>query len=851
MAIGKKQPASRSDIAKLRKEREEKKRKEKEAKRYQEEQAKKPKPNLGTEGKEKPEQDAPFMKGMRRKGPEDLRKDLKSSAKDAESRGDVGRTASEAVGAAKDFGSKLMTSIQEIGKAAVAPDEKVPVGSQGKPTNPFDEGYMSADDQDTMTGIGDIGQYYYNRYKDPVRRGLGQASDFIRGAQKKTRDSARSIADYMSDDSIKARQQEAAKNRANDREIERGADLKAELEAADDGDMKEAYGLYLNRLKQQYPNAEHMWAFADPNSEEYDEEEYNIGYQEFVQDMTGISPNEDPFALESHKRYGGGITGSEARARLEGKGEKQVKYVDEDPYDNVPPVKTEVMVAPRTNLNVKDFPSGSRDESNENRIRNITARRKAEGKTDLDDGMSRGANATGVDPVTGLPVVKGNIVRTDGVNVSRQRRAPNASTMQVLQDPNLSNVDKAMYFAQEMGLDFDRIPPEEHVDAAITFTQAYHPATLKKKGYVISGDGSNINMAADNFDPESLDVLRGTQIREDGDQGTTITGSAPRTYVPGKELLAKRENRKNYQNFLRDSKSHNASIAFQNNDGGVFTNKYRLEDGSFDAEQFDRENPGILLDPSDPRYNQRLNRVIDAIDRGTAVKQQNINRGYMQNLQSPTLNPIMMKQSLDQTDDLREKAEIALGHGNRELADMYLQMDADDNALLLAEAGKENEEVNFDAPGATTQYLKSQLASGDLTSKEVIGTVVQAGVPEDQATNMTITMLANAKPPAAVMADPVVISELDRLIGMPMQEFMDPVRGTMLAAEPEVVRDKFIRAAMTKYGFPPNYQPQLFNYWNRWQRQNGYQGEIPGEQRPQRTTEDQQPEGVQPPAGMN
>ena len=210
MAIGKKQPASRSDLAKLRKEREEKKRQEKERKEYQEEQAKKPKPNIGTEGKKKPEQDAPFMKGMRRKGPNDLRKDLKLSAKGAESRGDISRTASEAVGAAKDFGSKLMTSIQDIGKAAVAPDEKVPVGSQGKPTNPFDEGYMSADDQDTMTGIGDIGQYYYNRYKDPVRRGIGKASDFIRGAQKQAREGvqgARSLAEYMSDDKIEERRE--------------------------------------------------------------------------------------------------------------------------------------------------------------------------------------------------------------------------------------------------------------------------------------------------------------------------------------------------------------------------------------------------------------------------------------------------------------------------------------------------------------------------------------------------------------------------------------------------------------------------------------------------------------------
>lgn len=876
MAIGKKQSASRSDLAKLRKEREEKKRQEKETKKYQEEQAKKPKPNIGTEGKKKPEQDAPFMKGMKRKGPDDLRKDLKSSAKDAEYRGDVRRTASETVGAAKDFGSKLMTSIKDIGKAAVAPDKPsltdMPLGSQGKPTNPFDEGYMSADDQDTMTGIGDIGQYYYNRYKDPVRRGIGKASDFIRGAQKKAREGvqgARSLAEYMSDDSIKARQQEAAKNRSNDREIERGADLKAELEEADNEDMRAAYDLYLNRLKQQYPDAEKMWAFADPNSEEYDEEEYNIGYQEFVQDMTGISPDEDTFALQSHKRYSGGITGAEAKARLEGKGEKQVKYVDEDPYDNVPPVKTEVMVAPRTNLNVKDFPTGQRDESNEARIRNITARRRAEGKTDLDDGMSRGANATGVDPATGLPVVKGNIVRTDGVNISRQRRAPNASTVQVLQDPNLSPVDKAMYFAQEMGLDFDKIAPEQHVDAAITFFQAHSPAALAKDGYVISGDqsfkneaGDFVDMSGADFDPESLDVLRGTQIREDGNQGTTIEGSAPRTYVPGKELLAKRENRKNYQNFLRQTRSSNASKDFQNDDGGVFTNKYRLEDGSFDVESFNAENPGIIpvdeegnINPNDPMTRQRIRRVEDAIDRGTAVKQQGINRGYMQNLQSPTLRPIMMKQSLDQTDDLREKAEIAVAHGRPDLAEMYIQMDADDTALLMAQtkadAERENEEINFETPGATTQYLSSQMASGDMTTRQVVNSLTASGnLTEPQAKKATVSMLVGAKPPVAVMADPLVQEGLESLIS-PMNSYLDNLRGSPFAATPEQVRDKFIKDAMTTYGFTADYQPFLFEYWNKWQRSNRYEGEIPGEQKPQRTTEDQQPEGVQPPAGMN
>lgn len=871
MAIGKKTPASRSDIAKLRKEREEKKREEQEAKKK----AAEPKPNLGTEGKKKPKKDDTFFEDNRPKsaGTGTVR------AKDI----------APVVEGAKDFGSKLMTSIKDIGKAAVAPDEEnigsAEKGSQGLPTNPFAPGSMSADDQDTMTGISDIGEYYAKKYGPALKENsirAGQAaikainSPIGAAAMLPTGPLGRSlVATDLASKGVKAmspggpldvrkdaiQKKKGMDYRERQRVNERSDNRKAELDAAyADPDMKEAFKMYLGRMKTQGMN-ENMYTFDS-------DEEREVAYKEFVQDMTNISPT-GSYTEGDYQQDGPTVSGAELRARLEGKGEKQVTYEDEDPYDNVPPVKKEVMVKPRTNLNVKDFPSGSRDESNEARIRNIKARRAAEGKTDLDDGMSRGANATGVDPATGLPVVKGNIVRDDGVNISRQRRAPNASTVQVLQDPNLSPVDKAMYFAQEMGLDFDKIAPEQHVDAAITFYQAHSPAALAKDGYVISGDqsfknedGDFVDMSGADFDPESLDVLRGTKIREDGDQGTTITGSAPRTYVPGKELLAKRENRKNYQNFLRQTRSHNASKDFQNDDGGVFTNKYRLEDGSFDVESFSAENPGIIpvdeegnINPDDPMTRQRIRRVEDAIDRGTAVKQQNINRGYMQNLQSPTLNPILMKQSLDQTDDLREKAAIALGYGNRELADMYLQMDADDTALLMeeekAKAARENEETNFETPGATTKYLSGQMASGDMTTGQVINALTASGnMTEPQAKKATVSMLVGAKPPVAVMAEPIVQEALGSLI-TPMRSFLDPVRGSSLAATPEQVRDKFIKDAMTTYGFTADYQPFLFEYWNKWQRGNEYEGEIPGEQKPQRTTEDQQPEGVQPPAGMN
>ena len=821
MAIGKKQSTSRSDIAKLRKEREEKKRQEKDRKDYQEEQAKKPKPNIGTEGKKKPEQDAPFMKGMKRKGPDDLRKDLKSSAKDAESRGDVSRTASETVGAAKDFGSKLMTSIKDIGKAATAPDEKVPVGSQGKPTNPFDEGYMSADDQDTMTGIGDIGQYYYNRYKDPVRRGIGTASDFIRGAQKKAREGARSVADYMSDDSIEARKQEAAKNRSNDREVERGEDLQKELsEAYTNKNMQKAYDKHLNRLKQQYPNKPKMWDY-EPGSEDYE-----IGYQEFVQDMTGISPNEDTFALQSHERHNAGITGEQALQNIKGE-------------------------VPMSMPGAVKIPNAQRDLTNAERIRTIKGQRVAAGKDELDDGMKQYSSETGVDLQTGLPVIKGDVMVGDGAGgFTRNRRAPTDELMDVVNQ--LPPGEKELYFAQQMGLNLEAIPENQRIAAARKFYAAKNPDAM----------GENFEAVPD------LDALGYD------DDGNIIQGSAPMVYKRSEKGRQQLEDRKNYQNFLRQTRSHNASSAFQNNDGGVFTNKYRLEDGSFDAESFNAENPGILpvdeegnLNPNDPGYNQRLRRVEDAIDRGTAVKQQTINRGYMQNLQSPTLRPMMMKQSLDQTDDLREKAEIAVAHGRPDLAEMYIQMDADDTALLMeqekAKAAQESKEFDPEVPGAIAGLQIKQIQSGQQNTTGLATELAATGnmtkeQASDYAAKQGVRALKDRMPTKMILADPQVMASLDRMLtgqyGL-SDEVPDAMRGKNfyhMAEEIPVIRDKFIRDAMMTYGFAAGSEADLGEYFDVFQKERYNYANF--KVLPTYSNRQDQTEGSavdQPPAGEN
>lgn len=802
MEVGKTQPALRSDLAKLRKERDEKKREEQAAKKK----AAEPKPNIGTEGKKKPEQGAPFMEGMKRKGPEDLRKDLKSSAKDAESRGDVRRTASETVGAATDFGSKLMTSMKEIGKAAVTPDEKVDtgIGSQGLPNKRFESGYMSDVNQDTMTGIGDIGEYYYKRYKDPVRRGIGAVGDFIRGAQNKAREGiqgASNLSEYMASSPFESANRETKRRlavederdrelHASQRSVERSQDLKAELEEASNPAMRTAYDLHLDSLKKQYPNKPKMWDF-EPGSEDY-----KIGLQEFAQDMTGISPKDkvNSFATEEkreYERHNAGITGEQALQNLTGK-------------------------VPMSMPGAVKIPNAQRDSTNAERIRTIKGQRVAAGKDELDDGMKQYSSETGVDLQTGLPVIKGDVMVGDGAGgFTRNRRAPTDDLMDVVNQ--LPPGEKELYFAQQMGLNLEAIPENQRIAAARKFYAAKSPEAM----------GENFEAVPD------LDALGYD------DDGNIIQRSAPMVYKRSEKGRQQLEDRKNYQDLLRRTRSHNASADFQNNDGGVFTNKYRLEDGSFDVERFNAENPGVLpvdeegnINPDDPMTR----RVQDAIDRGTAVKQQTINRGYMQNLQSPTLRPMMMKQSLDQTDDLREKAEIAYAHGDPTLAEMYLQMDADDTGLLMeeqkAKAARENKEFDPEVPGAVAGLQIKQIQSGQQNTTGLATELAATGnMTQEQATDYAakqgVRALKDRMPTKMILLDPQVMSSLERMLegryGL-SDEVPDAMRGKSWYNTHEeilVIRDKFIRDAMMTYGFAANAKSEaaLGEYFDVFQKE--------------------------------
>jgi hypothetical protein len=237
------------------------------------------------------------------------------------------------------------------------------------------------------------------------------------------------------------------------------------------------------------------------------------------------------------------------------------------------------------------------------------------------------------------------------------------------------------------------------------------------------------------------------------------------------------------------------------------------------------------------------------MDRGTAVKQQSINRGYKQNLESPTLNPMMMKQSLDQTDDLREKAEIAYAHGNLELANMYLKLDEDDTALLAAEAAQEQKDVDYDTPGAIRTKLKSDLRAMNTSIRGVVETLTMGGnVEPEQALKSAIGMAVETLPPAQVMADPQVRLGLEGIVTA-MNSNVDSFRGTMGIPTPEEARDKFIKDAMVEFGFNEQYREPLAGWWHSWQRKNKYTSELPGDA--PRQTENQQPDGIQPPEGMN
>ena len=316
----------------------------------------------------------------------------------------------------------------------------------------------------------------------------------------------------------------------------------------------------------------------------------------------------------------------------------------------------------------------------------------------------------------------------------------------------LPDGEKELYFAQQMGLDLEAIPVNQRIPAARKFYAAKSPRQWK--------------------------TLRPFQTLTHWVTTKTamLSTALPQWFTRGAKRAGSSWKTTKTQDFLRQTRSHNASKDFQNDDGGVFTNKYRLEDGSFDVESFNAENPGIIpvdkegnINPDDRITKQRIRRVEDAIDRGTAVKQQNINRGYMQNLQSPTLRPMMMKQSLDQTDNLREKAQIAYAHGDPTLAAMFMQMDADDTALLKAEAeGRANaepEEFNPEQPGAVSNIQINQLqrstnttglatelaATGNMTAEET----------SDYAAKQGVRALKDRMPVKMILADPQVMSSLD------------------------------------------------------------------------------------------
>ena len=370
-----------------------------------------------------------------------------------------------------------------------------------------------------------------------------------------------------------------------------------------------------------------------------------------------------------------------------------------------------------------------------------------------------------------------------------------------------------------MGLDLEAIPVNQRIPAARKFYAAKSPEAM----------GENFEAVPD------LDALG---YDEDGN---IIHGSAPMVYKRSEKGRKQLEDNRRYQDFLRQTRSHNASKDFQNDDGGVFTNKYRLEDGSFDVESFNAENPGIIpvdkegnINPDDRITKQRIRRVEDAIDRGTAVKQQNINRGYMQNLQSPTLRPMMMKQSLDQTDNLREKAQIAYAHGDPTLAAMFMQMDADDTALLKAEvegrANAEPEEFNPEQPGAVSNMQINQLRSGQQNTTGLATELAATGnmtaeEASDYAAKQGVRALKDRMPVKMILADPQVMSSLDRKLegqyGL-MDEVPDAMRGTEFYKPYKpipMIRDDFIRDAMTTYGFAPGSEAALGEYFDVFQKE--------------------------------
>jgi hypothetical protein len=98
------------------------------------------------------------------------------------------------------------------------------------------------------------------------------------------------------------------------------------------------------------------------------------------------------------------------------------------------------------------------------------------------------------------------------------------------------------------------------------------------------------------------------------------------------------------------------------------------------------------------------------------------------------------------------------------------------------------------------------------------------------------------------MADPQVRLGLEGIVTA-MNSNVDSFRGTMGIPTPEEARDKFIKDAMVEFGFNEQYREPLAGWWHSWQRKNKYTSELPGDA--PRQTENQQPDGIQPPEGMN
>ena len=379
----------------------------------------------------------------------------------------------------------------------------------------------------------------------------------------------------------------------------------------------------------------------------------------------------------------------------------------------------------------------------------------------------------------------------------------------------LPDGEKELYFAQQMGLDLEAIPV--NVDAALLSIASSMPQKAPRQW------GKTLRPF------QSLDALG---YDEDGN---IIHGSAPMVYKRSEKGRKQWKTTEDTKTSCVTLKAITQAKIFRMTTVVCSLTSIALKTVALMRNNLTQRTLAYFVDKEvisirTIEYQAEDSQGRDAIDRGTAVKQQNINRGYMQNLQSPTLRPMMMKQSLDQTDNLREKAQIAVAHGDPTLAAMFMQMDADDTALLMAEvegrANAEPEEFNPEQPGAVSNMQINQLRSGQQNTTGLATELAATGnmtaeEASDYAAKQGVRALKDRMPVKMILADPQVMSSLDRkldsLIYGLMDEVPDAMRGTEFYKPYKpipMIRDDFIRDAMTTYGFAPGSEAALGDYFD-------------------------------------